>query len=187
MWRSWRRRGGSAVLCQGRRTSDTTTQHPRSTNLARLRLEEEEGPRGRRAPGGGGGSLRLLQQVGEPQAEQPQHASGAVQPGQLERGRPRRGGRAGLAGRARVDVGAVGRRAGAGRRRRRRGVGRLGVQGAAGVVVAAGGRARVVLAARRHALGAPLGAHEVRQRQRVLGDVGLGAVAAEAAVREGVL
>lgn len=54
--------------------------------------------------------------------------------------------------------------------------------GAAGVVGAAGARARVVGAARRDALVAVLDADEVRERQGVLGDVGLGAVGAEAAV-----
>lgn len=139
------------------------------------------------------------QQVRKPQAEQPQHARGAVQPDHLERGRP--GGTAlaaaapAIAGRARVDGSAVRRgAAGSGGRRRprprprgRRRVRRRGVERPAGVVAAAGGRARVVLPARRHALGAPLGADEVGERQGVLGDVGPGPVAAEAAVREAVL
>lgn len=131
---------------------------------------------------------RPLQQIGKAQAEEPQHASRAVQPRRLEGGRPGRGARrARLAAGPRVDDGGVGRRAGrpGGRRRRRRRVGRLGVLCAAGVVGAAGARARVVRPARRYALAAVLHADKVRERQGVLGDVGLGAVGAEAAVGEG--
>lgn len=53
------------------------------------------------------------------------------------------------------------------------------------MVLTAGAGARVVLAAGFHALVAPFRASEVGQGQGVLGDVGLLAVAAEAAVGQG--
>jgi len=52
------------------------------------------------------------------------------------------------------------------------------------VVLSAGRRAGVVLAARSDALGAPFRAYKVRECQGVFGHVGLEVVAAEAAVRE---
>jgi hypothetical protein len=63
----------------------------------------------------------------------------------------------------------------------------LGVEGTARVVLTAVAGARIVAAAGGDALVAPLLADEVGQGERVLGDVGLEAVAADAAVREGFL
>jgi hypothetical protein len=66
-------------------------------------------------------------------------------------------------------------------------VGSLGVLSAAGVVLTARGSALHVALAALDALVAPFGADKVGERQGVLGDVGLEAIATDAAVGESFL